>query len=65
MFSVTNLKELSFLVYGLGLSGQSVVKFFKKNITALNLEKESKKPINNDFESMVLQHTSTEYITCK
>ena len=25
------LKEQSFLVYGLGLSGQSVVKFFKKN----------------------------------
>ena len=25
------LKELSFLVYGLGLSGCSVVKFFKKN----------------------------------
>ena len=24
------LKEQSFLVYGLGLSGQSVVKFFKK-----------------------------------
>ena len=34
MFSISNLKELSFLVYGLGLSGQSVVKFFKKkNIT--------------------------------
>ena len=27
----TRLKEQSFLVYGLGLSGQSVVKFFKKN----------------------------------
>ena len=26
----SKLKELSFLVYGLGLSGQSVVKFFKK-----------------------------------
>ena len=25
-----NLKELSFLVYGLGISGQSVVKFLKK-----------------------------------
>jgi UDP-N-acetylmuramoylalanine--D-glutamate ligase len=31
MSSISNLKELSFLVYGLGLSGQSVVKFFKKN----------------------------------
>ena len=27
---MSNIKELSFLVYGLGLSGQSVVKFFKK-----------------------------------
>ena len=26
-----NFKELSFLVYGLGLTGQSVVNFFKKN----------------------------------
>ncbi len=26
-----SLKEQSFLVYGLGLSGQSVIKFFKKN----------------------------------
>ena len=30
MLSTSNLKELSFLIYGLGLSGQSVVKFFKK-----------------------------------
>ena len=30
MFPMSNIKELSFLVYGLGLSGQSVVKFFKK-----------------------------------
>ena len=27
----TRLKEQSFLVYGLGTSGQSVIKFFKKN----------------------------------
>ena len=31
MLSISNLKELSFLVYGLGITGQSVVKFFKKN----------------------------------
>ena len=31
MLSTLNFKKLSFLVYGLGLSGQSVVKFFKKN----------------------------------
>ena len=30
MLSTSNFKELSFLVYGLGLSGQSVVRFFKK-----------------------------------
>ena len=29
--SLKNLKKLSFLVYGLGLTGQSVIKFFKKN----------------------------------
>ncbi|MDC0619253.1 UDP-N-acetylmuramoyl-L-alanine--D-glutamate ligase [Pelagibacteraceae bacterium] len=31
MFTNSKLKELSFLVYGLGLSGTSVVKFFKRN----------------------------------
>ena len=25
------LKELSFLVYGLGISGKSVIRYFKKN----------------------------------
>ena len=31
MFQIPKLRELSFLVYGLGLSGRSVVKFFEKN----------------------------------
>ena len=31
MVSNNNLKELNFLVYGLGLTGQSIVNFFKKN----------------------------------
>ena len=31
MFSIGDLKKLSFLVYGLGLSGKSVVNFFRKN----------------------------------
>ena len=31
MVSIKSLKNQSFLVYGLGLTGQSVVKFFKKN----------------------------------
>ncbi len=31
MVPITNFKKLSFLVYGLGLTGRSVVNFFKKN----------------------------------
>ena len=31
MPKIPKLRELSFLVYGLGLSGRSVIKFFKKN----------------------------------
>ena len=31
MYKYPKLKELSFLVYGLGLSGLSVIKYFKKN----------------------------------
>ena len=31
MAPINNFKKLSFLVYGLGLTGQSVVKFFNKN----------------------------------
>ena len=31
MVKINNLKELSFLIYGLGKTGKSVVRFFKKN----------------------------------
>ena len=31
MVSINNLKKLSFLVYGLGSSGKSVVNFFQRN----------------------------------
>ena len=31
MLKVSELKKLSFLVYGLGKSGNAVVKFFRKN----------------------------------
>ena len=31
MVPIKNLRELSFLVYGLGLTGKSVINFFKKN----------------------------------
>ena len=31
MLQIPKLEELSFLIYGLGLSGRSVIKFFVKN----------------------------------
>ena len=31
MITINNLKKLSFLVYGLGITGKSVISFFKKN----------------------------------
>ena len=31
MLSINKLRKLSFLVYGLGLTGKSVVNFFKRN----------------------------------
>ena len=31
MTSIENLKDLSFLIYGLGLTGKSVINFFVKN----------------------------------
>ena len=31
MFTISKLKELSFLVYGLGISGKSIVRFFIRN----------------------------------
>ena len=31
MIHIKNLKKLSFLIYGLGITGKSVVKFFEKN----------------------------------
>ena len=30
MFEIPKIKELSFLVYGLGLSGNSVIQYLKK-----------------------------------
>ena len=31
MLQTSKIRELSFLVYGLGITGLSVIKFFKKN----------------------------------
>ena len=38
MVPIKKIRELSFLVYGLGLTGKSVINFFKKNnITKIKL----------------------------
>ena len=46
MFSLKYLKKKSYLVYGLGLSGRSVVNFFDKN----NFKKTNKNDTNNVAE---------------
>ena len=47
MVQSSKLKELSFLVYGLGLSGRSVINFFKKNgIKDFKVWDDNKKNIN-------------------
>ena len=52
------LKELSFLVYGLGLSGCSVVKFFKKNkISNFEVWDDKNKNIFKKYRSQNLKKT--------
>ena len=50
MHKIPKLRELSFLVYGLGLSGRSVIKFFKKNkINDFKIwDEDKKKLLKND-----------------
>ena len=51
-------KELSFLVYGLGLSGRSVVNFFKKNgIKNFKVWDDYKKNLYKKHRSKNLIHT--------
>ena len=58
MHSISKLKELSFLVYGLGLSGQSVVKFFKKNnIKNYEVWDDKKKKLFKDRRAKNLKET--------
>ena len=52
------LKELSFLVYGLGLSGRSVVKFFKKKkIKNFKVWDDKQKNIYKSYRSKNLTYT--------
>ena len=58
MFQLSKLKELSFLVYGLGLSGRSVIKFFKKNnINNFQVWDDKQKILNKKYRSKSLIHT--------
>ena len=58
MLSTSNLKELSFLIYGLGLTGQSVVKFFKKkNIKNFKVWDDSQKNLFKNKRTKNLNKT--------
>ena len=58
MFTSSKLKELSFLVYGLGISGQSVVKFFrKKNIKNYKVWDDKQKKLFKDKRTKNLKET--------
>ena len=52
-----NLKELSFLIYGLGLSGHSVVKFFKKKIINFKVWDDKQKKIFKSKRAKNLKQT--------
>jgi UDP-N-acetylmuramoylalanine--D-glutamate ligase len=65
MRSISNLKELSFLVYGLGISGRSTVNFFKKKkINNYQVWDDKKKKLLKNKRSKNLQETlrNVDYI---
>ena len=65
MSSIKDLKALTFLVYGLGLSGRSVVKFFKKkNIKNFKVWDDKKKDLfkNNRVNNLKKTLNSVDYI---
>ena len=58
MLEISKLKELSFLVYGLGLSGRSVVNFFKKNkIKKFKVWDDKNKNLFKNYRTNNLKHT--------
>ena len=58
MVQSSNLKELSFLVYGLGLSGRSVINFFKKKgVKNFKVWDDKHKNIYKNYRSKNLIHT--------
>ena len=61
MGQLPKLKELSFLVYGLGVSGKSVVKFFKRNkIREFKVWDDNQKKIFKKYRTNNLQRTLNE-----
>ena len=61
MSQIPKLNELSFLVYGLGLSGLSVVKFFKKNnIKNFKVWDDKKIKLFKKHKAKNLKHTLNE-----
>ena len=58
MYKLPKLKELSFLVYGLGLSGRSVVNFLKKKkIKDLKVWDDKKKNLFKKYRTQNLSKT--------
>ena len=61
MFQTPKLRELSFLVYGLGLSGHSVIRFFKKNkIKNFKVWDDNKYNIFKKYKTLNLKKTLNE-----
>ncbi len=61
MLQMLKLKELSFLVYGLGLSGHSVIRFFKKNkIKNFKVWDDDKKKLIKEYKPKNLYQTFKE-----
>ena len=61
MLHTTILKERSFLVYGLGLSGISVIKFFKKNgVNNFKVWDDRNKNLFKNFRTKDLKKTLKE-----
>ena len=57
MPKIPNLKELSFLVYGLGLSGLSVTKFFRKNEIKFKVWDDKQKNLLKKYRAKNLNKT--------
>ena len=65
MLRISKLKEMSFLVYGLGISGRSVVRFFKKNkIKKFKIWDDNQKKLIKKYRSNNLKQNLREVDYC-